>query len=571
MFDFDIVAYLNGVNKTIVGLSEDAADRTIEHLMLEIADQNKFCKRNDVREITNPIFFERNGIPTSDGLLSNEIFGITSETRNGTYAYIDLHGIFIDPSCYKVWCRIDSNVKACVHGTDNFIIDEHGNLTKVESGGKCGIKFLKDNFDKIKFRSTESTKRDAKIEYLKKNKDRMFINKYFVIPAGYRDVNSGKNTGVGEINKFYAQLLVSAKSLLETDDYGISNETIAGRMQEIILCIYDWIIGNNNIMIKEPSSGLSKKTGIIRRSVISKTADYGSRLVISAPEIEVRSPKELKVDVFHSALPLSAALSNFKPFCIFYIRRFFENQFGGTSTIDAIDKNGNIITLTAKDPLIEFSDERIEKEIENFILSYNNRIVPIKCPVEENNKTYYLKFSGHKTTEAAQKEVDNIYNRPLCWVDLFYQAAVAATEDKVCLVTRFPMDTFYNQFPTEVFISSTIKTEPMIVNEKLYDRYPSITKEQIGMHTGNYFIDTFSISNVHLPSIGGDYDGDMISSKGSFYVETNEELKSYLHSKAFFIDLSCSNVRKSSNEAIQALYSLTKIEEGTKLTNPVFK
>ena len=33
----------------------------------------------------------------------------------------------------------------------------------------------------------------------------MFITKYIIIPAGYRDVNSGKNTGVGEINKFYAK------------------------------------------------------------------------------------------------------------------------------------------------------------------------------------------------------------------------------------------------------------------------------------------------------------------------------------------------------------------------------
>ncbi len=569
MYDFDIISYLDNANEIIHGLSEADADDYIEHLRLEIADQPLFIKRNEVREITNPIFFDKTGIPTSDGLLSNEIFGITAETRNGTYAYIDLHGIFMDPSCYKVWSRIDPNVKACVHGTDNFIIDEHGHLVSSPSG-KCGIKFLKDNFDKIKFKSTESVKRDTKIEYLKKNKDRMFITKYIIIPAGYRDVNSGKNTGVGEINKFYAQLLVSARSLLETHDYGISNESISGRMQEIILCIYDWIIGNNNIMIKDPGSGLSKKTGIIRRSVISKTADYGARLVISAPEIEVHSPKDLKVDVFHSSLPLSAALSNFKPFVIFHIRRFFENQFGGIPSMELLDKNGKITRVTPKDPLIEFSDERIDKEIENFILSYNNRIVPIIVPIEENNKTYYMQFTGHKSTEKAQDESEPFYHRPLCWVDVLYQAAVAATEGKTVLVTRFPMDTFYNQFPTEVYVSSSIKTEPLVVNGKLYDRYPYIRQEHIGMHTGNYFTDTFTMSNVQLGSIKGDYDGDMISSKGSFYVETNDELKANLYSKSFFIDLSCSNVRKSSNEAIQALYSLTKIEEGTKLTNPVF-
>ena len=44
------------------------------------------------------------------------------------------------------------------------------------------------------------------------------------------------------------------------------------------------------------------------------------------------------------------------------------------------------------------------------------------------------------------------------------------------------------------------------------------------------------MSNVQLGSINGDYDGDMISSKGSFYVETNDELKANLYSKSFFID-----------------------------------
>ena len=54
----------------------------------------KILLKNDLKEISNPIFFNANKQPTSDGLLSNEIFGITKEERSGTFAYIDLGKYF---------------------------------------------------------------------------------------------------------------------------------------------------------------------------------------------------------------------------------------------------------------------------------------------------------------------------------------------------------------------------------------------------------------------------------------------------------------------------------------------
>ena len=72
--------------------------------------------------------------------------------------------------------------------------------------------------------------------------------------------------------------------------------------------------------------------------------------------------------------------------------------------------------------------------------------------------------------------------------------------------------------------------------------------------------------------MGADYDGDTGVMKGSFFKETNEELADFVDSKANFIDLGCSNIRVSSNEAIQSLYNLTKVlnADEDKLTNPEF-
>ena len=78
---------------------------------IEQLDQRQFIKDNpSTKEITNPSMFNATNGPTSDGLLSNEIFGITKDERSGIYGFINLHGNFINPYYYKIWCKIDKNI-----------------------------------------------------------------------------------------------------------------------------------------------------------------------------------------------------------------------------------------------------------------------------------------------------------------------------------------------------------------------------------------------------------------------------------------------------------------------------
>jgi prophage maintenance system killer protein len=45
-----------------------------------------------------------------------------------------------------------------------------------------------------------------------------------------------------------------------------------------------------------------------------------------------------------------------------------------------------------------------------------------------------------------------------------------------------------------------------------------------------------------------------------------------IESKSYFLDLNCVNIKVSTNEAVQSIYSLTKVLEvdKDKLTDPVF-
>ena len=138
------------------------------------------------------------------------------------------------------------------------------------------------------------------------------------------------------------------------------------------------------------------------------------------------------------------------------------------------------------------------------------------------------------------------------------------------MITRYPIDTYFNQFPALIRVSSTTETEPMTVMGVHYDHYPKIREKDIGTNTASKFVDSINISNCYLGSIGGDYDGDMVTVKGVFTEEANEELKKQINSNRHYIDLGCSPAIECTKEAIQSLFSLTLTFDEEHLTDPKF-
>ena len=72
----------------------------MKHFEIKQVDQEKLVKVNDIKKVSNPVLFNATGGVNPDGLLSNEIFGVTKETRANIPAYIDLNEYFIQPYFY---------------------------------------------------------------------------------------------------------------------------------------------------------------------------------------------------------------------------------------------------------------------------------------------------------------------------------------------------------------------------------------------------------------------------------------------------------------------------------------
>lgn len=534
-----------------------------DNLQVSLLDVDDFVKKNNLVEITNPVIFDTSSNPTNDGLLSNTIFGITKESRASTFAYISLKKKFLQPLVYRIWSKVDSKIKSVIHGIGTYSIDKSGNIVE-DPKGDNGIDFLRKNLDKIKFRETDSIKRERYVKFLNDNRKNFFTDKLIVIPPFFRDIKvDGGKISVGDINKLYINVMVSASAIGDSEDYGFSiGKSVEGRLQEGLIEIYKWFGTGTD---SNPNGGLPGKFGVIRRANLSKTTDYATRLVMSAPKLDVENMEDIRADFDYSVLPMTSAAANFFPFVIFHMRRFFENEFIGDTKYPILDKDGTIIYGEIEDYQIQFSDEVLKKELDRFIHGYSDRFRPVKvlCRVKGKQEYLDLKWKGFYK-EPDVKALKN--ERPLTWCDVIYMACEEAVKDRMILITRYPIDTFYNEFATKIRLSSTIETEEAVFDNVVYTHYPKIRKEDIGKDTSSSFIDTMNICNGYLDSIGGDYDGDMVTIKGVYTDEANAELKKQLASNIHFINLGGNPVISTSKESIQALYAMTLTLPDTKLS-----
>lgn len=584
-------------------LNESASQR----FKTELLDVEKFVKVNMCKEVSNPVFF--NGpVPTEDGLLSQEIFGITKTERAGIYAYIDLGGDFIHPIVYKTLLKLNGKIADIVNGTDYFKIDDKGEIVP-DPDGDTGIDWFKKNFSKIKFKKNESSSRNKRIDFIEKVRNKTWISKYVVIPAYYRDVDSRDNgIGVGEINKLYSSLIMATKALKETAGYGLTlSDVTKARVQNILVQIFDWFGNGTTINGQETPANLPGKMGLIKRGTLYKTIDYSARLVMSAPDVSGEDIDDLMVDMDHAALPLAAALCSFKPFIMFWLRRFFENRFAGKLEYPIMINDKESIMVPLVDYQVVFSDVELDKQIERFIHGYSNRFIPIEIPVDKEefarrskNKEYkdtvtgkpinlsqinfYMYFTGYKLNNAEEYEKTKQeysetlkLNRRITWCDLFYMAACDVTEDKMVLITRFPIDSYLNQYPSKVRIKSTVKTAPMVIqsnfedNMKLYRWYPVIEDTDINSNTSPVFEDTLSICNGLIGAMGMDYDGDTAIEKPVYTIEANQECEKQANAKIQVLGMNGYTTRDVSKENILCLYELTvHPDSSVKFVNPEF-
>lgn len=521
-----------------------------------------------IERVTSPIIYEKDGIPHPEGLLSEFIFGTTQRERSKTIAYIDLGGKFFNPYFYECLCRVRRDFGKVAAGTGEWDI-KNGELIKIAdtvndpfAEPRSGMKWLIENFHKLKFEKGKSLAQNEKIQFINgciKNGS-CFISKWVVIPIIYRDSQSQSATmkTVDEINTMYSKLIGYANAIESSSLQSVNNLNMY-RVQTQLVAIR-----------KYGQSLVEKKNGFFKRGVMGKNQDFGGRSVISTPLLSgVKNPSQCAIDCIHTGVPLSQCISMAYPIVKYGLSEFFARLFESSgnkivalSYIDQKDpKKGYESRLIEVDNAIEkFSDEYLHKMANIYINSYRNRFDKIEVPVKNSNgKKYYLSFC-YKTNEG-QKIV-----RPLTWTDVLFQVCYNQLKDKHIYVTRYPMVDYLSIFVNKIRVLSTVKTIPQITvwnlmkdgpTDEVFQFYPAVDFTADEEKINTLFIDTLTMSNLYLNTLGGDYDGDTVSFRMVFSEEANQEAHELVNSPKNYFNLKGDLVRIIKNEAFLTFYNMT--------------
>lgn len=609
-------------------------------MRLEILNVNKFIKENDVKEVNNTIFFVGN-LPQAGGLFDPEIFGYFAEEEKYKYGYIDLKGNYIHPlvvinlmrmgSLGSLLLQHDSIKKKWAKVVDGRIVY----VKKDDPDAETGKEFYWNNFEKINWNKTLSNIKDVKneeedeveitdepavdgvdeleelmereidsfsvskqgrINFIKSlTKETFFVDKWLVVPKGYRNISNESRTLGSDINKEYRKLITNISALTRFSSSSILGLT---KIQEyliqsvILVNLFKDTIGfltgkrvdfEKSTNKPAPTTGVSKNSNF-QEKVIGKSIDYSSRNVIIAPTIATKNTyKEVDALAGYAGIPLATICSSFLPFILKHSYDIIrELEMNIERQMLKWDENFVRIEPTSKlfiEKLLKsfIKSDRARFDGYNFILMYQDEN---KRMIRKDHKM--IVNVAHDRSDFVNKTYKR---RHFTVTDLFYQAAVMSIKDRYALLIRYPVLNHLNIFPTGINLLSTkeedkgvhilynfninwkdsnIPSDALLYFEK-YPMIPTFKGDSVDdfepLTEKNTFINALIPGNTSLKSIGGDYDGDTLSVVGLFSEEANKEARDYINSPGYILTSTNKNIRSIGNvgkEYLMGLYMLTK-------------
>lgn len=401
-------------------------------MKVDLFDIEKFISVNGCQEVTSRFYLDSDGKPADDGLFSTTIFGrIGSDDRKFKFAYIDLKRKFLHPLVYNVIYNMFRALPQVVSGEKSCSIGVNGKI-KVEddlSKGQTGIDFFVNNWKRIKWteegeENASRSKKENLLNMLKENE--IFIEKFLVIPAYYRDVNfntssTGTKVSVDGINASYIKLLTAASSasITFTSAFNTQN-TIQKTLNDIYV---------------ELTTKISGKTGVIRQAIMGKSIDYSAIAVLSCPRMEANTPEEQQVKFNEYGIPIAFALSLYHPFVIKELEDFFYELEHSYSIVLSGNKKFDI----DEEVLDNITPTAIKDLVDSFI--------------KDKTKAFRLRnigFALKEKNDAKNKDAEfipiylrdrdgNLSSRYATLTDLFYVVAFNVTRNKYMIATRYPV------------------------------------------------------------------------------------------------------------------------------------
>ena len=483
-------------------------------------------KVNDLKEVTSSVIYRSQNVYNSQGLFSEEIIGSTPNERWYKCGYIKLPIRVFNPTVAKtIIARSGGVIRKMAYGLVKCNL-VNGVLVEDPNGQYSGLVDLYKIWNDINIKKTLNTRNDDNIDILTKcPRDLIIINKLLVLPPNFRPIGMRNGRAVkSEINAIYMKIL-GYKSI--TARVTTTAAQVHNKLQDAIIELYTYI-----------QKYLGTKNGFLQKNLLTKTAVWTARNVISAP---IYSADEPEIGVFDTGYPLHTLCTLFNP-----ILRYQIKQFLSYNNIKEIHSNPEEVNGSM---LANMYDERaIADMLDVYRENYGARFRILYLDPEHQKPIMITLYDNRKKES---------YTRPLTLTDVVYIAAKHGIVDarRHCYVVRYPIGNYLGAFFTRIVILTTIKTADITFQNEHFPYYVNMDHHKVA----TFFKDTLTPSTSNLVRCGGDYDGDTVKSAGLFTDEANEEAERVMLSKITNLRLQGTGIYEISLEFASALYTLTKL------------
>ena len=129
-------------------------------LWINLLDIERFINVNNLQPVTNPVFIDKRTF-TTDGVLSNAIFGVSQYDRKNRFAYIDLAPYhYMNPLAAVKLASYDRKLSDVLYARGTYKLTKEGALVE-DPNGDSGPEFLYRIWGKVQVKE-KTTETDRK-------------------------------------------------------------------------------------------------------------------------------------------------------------------------------------------------------------------------------------------------------------------------------------------------------------------------------------------------------------------------------------------------------------------------
>lgn len=522
-----------------------------EPMKLRLLNINS-VNRSAIREITTQAIFDKSNVSFHpDGLYSTEIFGdVGSKDRDSTFAFIDLKIPIIHPAVYKTLVDLKGLYGAIATGKKSAIWDEEEKnfkvpRTQIEKGAaQTGYEFFFSKWKDIVHKQSKSPERAKKIEFVEKYKETADLNKWIVMPAGFRDMEiiPPARRKDNEINDIYRSIMSAANNITPTKSNLEVYDVPRAAMQREICNIYEYI-----------TKILSGKGGWIQKKFASRNTVNGTRNVVTAMNTATHYlGSESNASLKDTQMPFIQCLRGAYPFTMRGLKTgILSEVFTGANETFLVD------TKTLKLSMVDLGNDSLDKYttiegLNKLIKKFNQRSLRNKPILIENHYLALVyedeeSFKVIRSIDDLPEGKDKANVTPMTLADLLFISTIDVYEKLCGTMTRYPVTEDGSIYPTFYKVRSTIAAKPKYRLNDEWEKEKLVTNFH-KRSLNAIWLDSLQPHLSRLDGAGADFDGDQFSSPILYSRNAYNEITKYFKSRKAYVSSNGSFLASAGNK-----------------------